>query len=65
VDLEVEAQGAQLFKGFLTLRARERLLHRVRLRRKQLIKVSKTKMIFSIVCPCADTADQGLKTKKK
>jgi hypothetical protein len=43
VDLEVEAQGAQLFESFLTLRARERLLHRVRLRRKQLIKVSKTK----------------------
>jgi len=34
VDLEVEAQRAQLFEGFVALRAREGLLHGVRLRNK-------------------------------
>jgi hypothetical protein len=27
---------------------------------KQLIKVTSTKMIFSIECACAETADQGV-----
>jgi hypothetical protein len=39
----------------------------VRLRRKQQIKVSKKEeeIVFSIVCACAETADQGLKNEEE
>ncbi len=42
-------------------------LHRVRLRKKQLIKVLKKEeeIVFSIVCACAETTDQGLKKGRR